>query len=59
MIEIIKYLLETRFSKKNTNGKLIRLKEMHAGAPIIRVTFNIVYSVNEFVNDNSCNKKGP
>lgn len=55
---MIDYLLKTRFSKKNTNGQLIRIKEIHVGAPVIRVTFNIVYSVYEFVNDNSCNKKG-
>lgn len=56
---MIDYLLKTRFSKKNTNGQLIRIKEIHVGAPVIRVTFNIVYSVYEFVNNNSCNKKGP
>lgn len=58
---MIDYLLKTRFSKKNTNGQSIRIKEIHVGAPVIRVTFNtcIVYSVYEFVNDNSCNKKGP
>lgn len=61
MIEIIDKIIYLRpvSQRKYTNGQFIRIKEIHAGAPIIRVTFNVVYSVDQFVNDNSCNKKGP